>query len=383
LSAKEKPCVEARIQRVKASLGRVESKLCEIRNVAPPVATAPAPKEWKVPRPERAITCIPERFARAAERAAREPRVAVVVPARNEGDEVKATVENLLSIGAQALYLIDDGSKDGSCRPSAMPSQVGVCVNEDPVGVAESRNIGISHAVESMAGVDVICVADAHVRGSENAIRMIADAAHERQAIVSASTCSMKHPDAWTAHGAALLWTGSNFAHAWYRSQEEVLSPITCLYGSVYAIPAPVWKRLGAWIRLREVGGNEQAMSIYSWFAGVPMLCHRDAVFQHRFKRVREYASRVAVINAHLTKYALFEPETYREWFMVRMAGTRKKHKITDEEVTTDPLFISERERVQDVIVRGDEEFFVKVVYEPILNQTIHSGRTSRVLEGY
>jgi len=376
LATERRVQVEARIGRVRASASKVKRALRDAGGFTVPATVM----EW----PEltgAAIDLIPTRLRWAAEDHTGEPRVAVVVPARNEGALVLPAVENLLAAGADELYLIDDASSDGSCNPRKLPGEINVIRNHEPEGVAESRNIGMDIAAGNGAGV--LCTADAHVLGVPDALRLMARAAVDRHAIISAATRPMKRPKAWTAYGAALRWCQGAFVHPMHMSQADELSAITCLYGSVYAVPLHVWRRIGPWLRLREVGGNEQAMSLLAWFTGTPMLCHRDAIFQHHHKKARGEDHRNARLNVHMMAFALFEAETYREWFMPHLKYVRQKNDITDEAVLTDPLFIAERERVQPTLCRTDAEFFVEVVYAPVENGTLPSGRVDRDKDGF
>ena len=90
--------------------------------------------------------------------------VTVVIPSKDEGGWVKSTVEGVLQVSGpllQAVVVVDDGSKDGSCeRLEELGRQV-------PVRVISTAGVGVSHAKNlgaAEASGDVVVFLDAHSR---------------------------------------------------------------------------------------------------------------------------------------------------------------------------------------------------------------------------
>ena len=91
-----------------------------------------------------------------------EKRVSVVIPSKNEGTWIAATVEGIIQAGGPLLrevIVVDDGSDDDSCSGLAgMRSGIAVHVRRTSgIGVAPARNLGS----ETATG-DVVVFMDAH-----------------------------------------------------------------------------------------------------------------------------------------------------------------------------------------------------------------------------
>ena len=107
--------------------------------------------------------------------------VTVVIPSKDEGGWVKSTVEGVLQVSGpllQAVVVVDDGSKDGSCeRLEELERQV-------PVRVISTAGVGVSHAKNlgaAEASGDVVVFLDAHSRveqGWLEEIRQVLDMGH-------------------------------------------------------------------------------------------------------------------------------------------------------------------------------------------------------------
>ena len=105
-------------------------------------------------------------------------RVTVVIPSKNEGDWVRATVEAVLQVSGGLLrevIVVDDGSTDGSCQNdvTAIPRSVPLYVKRTSGrGASLARNVGAAEA-----SGDVVVFLDAHSRPEAGWLNEICDGA--------------------------------------------------------------------------------------------------------------------------------------------------------------------------------------------------------------
>jgi len=121
-----------------------------------------------------------------------QPLVSVIVASREEGDEIRQTVDSALdaATGPLEVLVVDDASKDGSCdglstlgRPGA---EVRVLRSETPLGAGRARNAGFG-----VARGRVLVSVDAHMRFPEGIWHVLGAFALEKQAIVCPRLGSM------------------------------------------------------------------------------------------------------------------------------------------------------------------------------------------------
>src|SRR4051794_22170049 len=94
------------------------------------------------------------------ERLASAPRITVVVISRNEGANLRCTVENLDSTlnSDASIVVVDDGSTDASADRIARRGRIRL-IRAKGLGVTRARNMGAQ-----AARGDVVVFADGHLR---------------------------------------------------------------------------------------------------------------------------------------------------------------------------------------------------------------------------
>ncbi len=65
-------------------------------------------------------------------------KISVIIPSRQEGEEVLLTCESFLKAGVDEVIVVDDASVDGSCNN--LPEEVLVVRNNEFMGVGRARN---------------------------------------------------------------------------------------------------------------------------------------------------------------------------------------------------------------------------------------------------
>jgi len=299
-----------------------------------------------------------------------EPKISAFLPARNEGDRVIPTIENMWACGADDVTVIDDASEDGSCDPAKLPGDVQIVHHSEASGCGYGRYDGMG-----CSDGDVCITADAHVQGPEGCFHKMAKVALERRAIVCPATTSAKHPGEWTIYGAALeiLQKKGCFEHYCFGDMpsDAPVSPISCLYGSVYVFPKTVVRRMGRVSRACRWGYNEMTHSIRALMCDVPLFVDSRFVFTHRYKRVRldgDIAIRIA--NFFRAAFVYFETETYEEVLLPALKARFEPRIHTGiSTITNDPAAMLERKEFRAAKVWSDEDFFLYVAQAQLAAQ--------------
>jgi len=234
-------------------------------------------------------------------------KIGGIFTAFNEGDEVRATVENWLAGMTNDGHLpivVDDGATDGSCDSLAP-----IIRHAEPWGVGRSRNEGA--AVALAAGCDVVVFHDAHMRFPAGVIEAIADKALDTDAIVTSMArgwwygadhadvlagkrkAGDSHP--FRAWGADLHYNARDGLQPKYRiyvkdppEWQRVPCPMGACYAlsrrSVEMLQAPtgtLWDDVaGRW------GFSEQALAVKAFLLNIPVFVSGNLATHHKYRSV-------------------------------------------------------------------------------------------------
>jgi len=312
--------------------------------------------------------------------ASRSLKLAPVITAFDEGDEVRKTVESLAgSIKGEQTSLrpivVDDGSKDGSCEWTVNRSQQSVVSSEQllssppcvagfaeqgtthsrpggqaslltvrhdmPQGVGISRNVGTKAALD--AGADAVSFHDAHMRFPDGVLEALADKAIETGAIVCSKARGWWYAEGdadvvagkkkageehdFRAWGADLHWNALDGFQPKYRiyvDNQAEWTRVPCAMGACYVMSRETIKRLmeptgRLW---EDVAGrwgfSEQALAVKAFLLDIPILVSRDLQTHHHYKEVNPVPNAGTEIwrNVCFAMAALLSKETFNQRFL-------------------------------------------------------------------
>ncbi len=218
-------------------------------------------------------------------------KIAAVVTAWNEGEEVRKTVESLLASVEHAdldVILVDDAGTDGSCAFAAGMDRVTLVRHEESRGVGRSRNHGWEVARDG--GAHVVTFHDAHMRFPAGTLEGLAVKALRSGAVTTAASHHV--PSKGTLRG---CWMHYNHHYClqpkWITGRpEEPWYRVPCMMGACYALAAGTADRLeratgylwddvaGRW------GFSEQALSVKAFLLGVPVLQSAELSAGHLYR---------------------------------------------------------------------------------------------------
>ncbi len=290
--------------------------------------------------------------------------LSILITAHNEGDEVRRTVDSVLSHtgGRVEVVVVDDGSTDGSCSQLANP-RVRVIRNSQRTGVAPSRDQAVRYAKG-----DAFAFLDGHQRVTSGALNRCAAFAKDRSAILFPDNRDFSR-NAPVSHGARFELCPQNgyFSARWTSSPpRRQLSRVTSLRAPAYVIPRRVYEQV-RWIRgLRSWGGSEAAVSVKAFFLDIPILHLCGTLTHHQYKKKLHYDACWDDVwrNQALIARVCFEERTWQRYWLPQIFADHltpeARYDLDSEQVTV------QHEEFQRHRVRSDAEFWTVLLEQPL-----------------
>lgn len=211
-------------------------------------------------------------------------KISVVVISRNEGSELRRTVQNFddtLPGGAEIL-VVDDGSTDGSPERVATKRGRIKLHRVENFGVARARNFGAARAKG-----DVVVYADAHLRLPVDWWRPMLEVLEDPKVGGVAP--------AIVGYGASRIGYGLTFKDArlevrWCNRKPRgpVAAPI--IPGCCFATRRDVIEATGGWDdRQLQRGNIDNEGCVRFWTLGYDLMITPDAVVAHKFRKRSPY----------------------------------------------------------------------------------------------
>jgi len=213
------------------------------------------------------------------------PKVSVVVISRNEGAELKATVENIIDTvpaSEREIIVVDDGSIDGSQEFLHAYQDVQL-LSTSGLGVARARNHGASHA-----SGEVIIFCDAHMRLPAKWHRPLV-AALQRPGVgaVAPGVYSITEP---LRRGFGLKLSGPDLHTRWIPKMGSEPENVAILPGCLLAMRREAFLHTGGFDPgMRRLGGNDAEISCRLWLMGYELLVVPEVEVGHLFRAVAPY----------------------------------------------------------------------------------------------
>ena len=213
----------------------------------------------------------------------------VVIPERNEGQELEKTIDNITETQESVSEIIVQSDKRGcgSCR---------------------TRHDGLMRSQ-----TEVVITIDAHMRFEPGALDNLASFIAEDETRVACLQCCHNRDLAFTEtaySGADLYEQGPEyvFEAKWRHSGET--GEIACLMGACYGLNVDFYKSLGSpWALGRGWGCDEQFLSIATRLAGgsVHVLPYRCSHLYRDGRAVPYRQTLAEITNIHYNRLALIE----------------------------------------------------------------------------
>ncbi len=212
------------------------------------------------------------------------PRLSVVVTSRNEGQELRDTVENFddtLPDGGE-IIVIDDGSTDGSADlVRARRGRVKLHRVKN-LGVARARNLGAAQARG-----EVIVYADAHLRMDPYWWRPLSELL-ENPGIGGAAPAITGFSPGKIGYG--LTFRNPQLEVRWLKRRPPAPAAAPILPGCCFATRRDVIEATGGWDGGQVQRGNvDNEGCVRFWMMGYELMISPETVVRHKFRKRSPY----------------------------------------------------------------------------------------------
>lgn len=314
------------------------------------------------------------------------PRLAVVVPCRNEVTTdrqgrylLRETFGSLVATSADYdapdLWLIDDASDKPLPALSGKgeaPPPVRVVRNPAQLGVDGSRNLGAKLAFE--AGAEVVGILDGHMRVETHntrqpilgGVQRLAQLAVETQGIVVARCGHIEidiphdHYPLCGGEFVPITHPRQSLGMAWkHINPPRGVHRINGLLGASYFFPRKVWERLAGFIACCKVWGfSEEGVALKAAFLDIPIHVDCDVTLTHWFRPTgphpyvvdgyQKWCNRARVLAV------TFDPDTFERFWLPRLRTADWNDRYLED--LRAPDVIAEGEEFRRRKVRTDAE---------------------------
>lgn len=213
------------------------------------------------------------------------PLVSLVIPVKNEGCNIKNTIESALRVKTVypfEIIVVDDGSTDNGCDfiPGFASSQIKLITSKG-IGAAGARNLGAQHARG-----DYLIFCDAHLFFEDDWIDGLV--APIQKGLADGTTPGIANADypISTGFGQSL----NEALEVKWQLNKETLSPTAILPGGCLAISKKVFTDIGGFDSEFRVWGYEDVeFSIKMWLFGYRCFVQPSVKVLHVFRRAHPY----------------------------------------------------------------------------------------------
>jgi GT2 family glycosyltransferase len=207
------------------------------------------------------------------------PPVSVVIISRDEGIQLRRTVENLestLPAGGE-IVVVDDGSVDGS---------TGFLVRKPNIRVHRTRELGVARARNFGARVAkgrILVFADGHIRAEPGWFDALASVLEDRR--IAAAAPAITNLGGTMKRGYGLTFKGPDLDVRWLDPSPRAPYPALILPGCFLAIRRETLRAVGGWdAGLRHRGGVDNEFCVRAWLLGYRLAVTPETEVRHKFR---------------------------------------------------------------------------------------------------
>lgn len=256
------------------------------------------------------------------------PKISIVIPCKNEGENISKTISSILEHRNKTDYeiiVIDDGSKDGCCdflRKKTFHPRIRL-IDASGVGACRARNKGARWGKG-----DYLVFCDAHIFVQDYWLdRLAATFTEADTGIVSPAIASAANRDA-VGYGLTLTET---FGVNWLPHPGKT-SPVPIAPGGCAMIRRKIFWQLGGFDEGLRVWGHEDVeISLRCWCCGYRVLVNPEVEIAHIFRTSHPYQVTMDHLYYNYLRIALSHFNSER---VKKILGLIKSHPLAEEIIT-------------------------------------------------
>lgn len=229
------------------------------------------------------------------------PLVSIIFPAKNEGENVKNTMESLFSTKTSfpfEVIVVDDASEDGCCDfIKGFPHKEQIkLIKTTGAGASNARNIGAN-----LGGGEYFLFCDAHLEFEDYWIDHLMNPLLSNQTdAITPAIASMENPET-IGYGQTL---NPDLTIKWNKRQKDIFETAV-LPGGCFAIAKRVFENVGGFEKGFKTWGHEDIeLSIKLWLLGYRCHVQPNVTILHLFRKKHPYKVKHEEVNYNLMRMA-------------------------------------------------------------------------------
>lgn len=213
--------------------------------------------------------------------------MSLVIPSRNEGDNLRATVRSLLDATPELheIVVIDNGSTDQSSAfmEESPDPRVRLFKVDRPLGVARARNFGAERA-----DGEIVVFVDAHMTFSPGWLAPLIEMLQRERVGIVAPGVNVRGRSDLTGYG--MRWRDAGLNVEWLPRQAAEPYAIPLAAGGCLAVRYDTFRSLGSFDPgMLTYGSEDLELSLRAWLFGFHVVMIPQVVVTHEFRSHHPY----------------------------------------------------------------------------------------------
>lgn len=249
-----------------------------------------------------------------------DPLVSIIIPCKNEGENIRHTITSIRENSGQTPYeiiVVDDASNDDCCDFLINGQIEGVTlVPATGVHANRARNMGADRA---RGQYFVFC--DAHIFVEKDWLEKILEVL-QKPGVDALSPCIKPHDYLGTALWGGLTWE-PDMSMRWLPNH-GVLTPVPVLTAGCLAIGRETFHAVGGFDKKFKVYGMEDVeFTLKLWLFGYQAYVTSEVTYRHIFRSAHPYPVKYEDIHHNLLRIAFLHLNKER---ISKIIGQIKSH---------------------------------------------------------